>query len=73
MGRLSNEPIPDSHVPETEGLQIGGHILSISCGVVERPDHHCGYDLVNVFFKEQDIERKSCLAERTEEQIFLVQ
>ena len=46
MDELSNEPIPDSHIPKTEGLQIGDHRLSSSCGVVERPDHPCGDDLV---------------------------
>ena len=30
-------PIPESHVPQTEGLQIGDHRLSTSCAVVERP------------------------------------
>ena len=40
MGGLSNGPIPDHHVLQTEGLQIGDHRLSTSCGVVERPDHH---------------------------------
>ena len=39
-------PIPDPHVPQTERLQIGDHILSTSCVVVKRPDHHCGDDLV---------------------------
>ena len=32
--------------PQTEGSQIGDHRLSTACGVVERPDHHCGDDLV---------------------------
>ena len=32
--------------PQTVGLQIADHGLSTSCGVVERPDHHCGDDLV---------------------------
>ena len=36
---------PDTHVPQTE-MQIGDHRLSSSCGVVERPDHQCGDDLV---------------------------
>ena len=31
---------------QTEGPQIGDHRWSTSCGVVERPDHHCGDDLV---------------------------
>ena len=39
-------PSPDFHVPQTEGLQIGGHRLSTSCAVVKRPDHHCSDDLV---------------------------
>ena len=39
-------PTPDPHVPQTEGLQIGDHTMSTTCEVVERPDHHCGYDLV---------------------------
>ena len=42
MGELPNETIPDAHVPQTEGSQIGDHIL---CSIVERPDHHCGDDL----------------------------
>ena len=46
MGEPSNEPIPDYHEPQTEGLQIGDRRLSTSCGVVERLDHHCGDDLV---------------------------
>ena len=40
--------IPDPHVRQTEGLQIGHHRLSISFGVVELPDHHCSVDLVQV-------------------------
>ena len=44
MGGLPNELILDPHVAQTEGLQIGDHKLSIACGVVERPDHHCGDD-----------------------------
>ena len=43
MGELLNAPTPDPNVSQTEGLQIlqiGDHILSISCAVVERPDHH---------------------------------
>ena len=46
MGGLSNGSIPDLHASQTEGSQIGDHRLSISCGVVERPDHRCGDDLV---------------------------
>ena len=42
MGELPNGPISDPHV------QIGDHRLSISCAVVERPDHHCGDDLVEI-------------------------
>ena len=45
MGKLPNVPIPDPHLPQTEWLEIGDHTLSI-CAVVERPDHHCGDDLV---------------------------
>ena len=33
---------------QTEGLQIGDHRLSTSCWVVQRPDHHCGDDLVSL-------------------------
>ena len=33
---------------QTEGLQIGNLRLIISCAVVERPDHHCGDDIVFV-------------------------
>ena len=46
MGELRNVPIADTHVPPTEGLQIGDRTLSTLCGVVERPDHHCVDDLV---------------------------
>ena len=46
MGGLSNEPIPDSHAPQTGGLQFGDHRLSTLCGVIEQPDHHCGDDLI---------------------------
>ena len=52
MGGLSNWPIPDPHLPGGRKVplwncsQIGNHILSTSRGVVERPDHHCGDDLV---------------------------
>ena len=48
MVGLSNEPIPDRRLSQTEGLQICWHRfnLSISCGVVEQPDHHFGDDLV---------------------------
>ena len=46
MGWLTNGPFPRPHVPQTEGPQISDHRLSILCGVVERPDHHCGDDLV---------------------------
>ena len=43
----SIEPIPDSHEPQPqEALQIGDHRFSISFEVVERPDNHCGDDLV---------------------------
>ena len=48
-GRANKCAHPDPHVPQTEGLQIGDHRLSISCAVVERPDHHWpfGDDLVS--------------------------
>ena len=46
MGRLPNELIPDPHVPQINGSQIFDRRLSTSCRVVERPDHHCGDDLV---------------------------
>ena len=46
MGELPNAPISDPRVPQIEGLQIGDHRLSISCAVVEWPDHLCGDDLV---------------------------
>ena len=32
MGGLTNEPIPDSHIPQTEGLQTGDHRCSTSSG-----------------------------------------
>ena len=50
MGELPNAPIPDPHVPKTEGLQIGDHRLSISYAVVEQLDHHCGDNLVMLCF-----------------------
>ena len=48
MAGLLNELIPYPHVGPTKtmGSQIGDHGLSTSCGVVERPDSHCGDDLV---------------------------
>ena len=46
MSEEPNAPIPDPHVPQTDGLQIGDHRLNTSCGVVERPAYHCGDDLV---------------------------
>ena len=51
MGELPNAPNPDLHVPQIEGLHIGDHRLSILCVVVERPDHHCGDDLVYQYGK----------------------
>ena len=38
MGGQPYELIPVPHVLQAEGLQIGEHRLSASCGVVERPD-----------------------------------
>ena len=46
MGELPNALISNCHIPQTKGLQIGDHRLSISCAVGERPDHLCGDDLV---------------------------
>ena len=46
MGELPNALIPDPQVSQTDELQIGDHILGISCAVVERPYHHCGDDRV---------------------------
>ena len=46
MSGLRDELIPDPRVLQTEGSQISDHILSTSCGIVERPGHHCGDDLV---------------------------
>ena len=34
MGELPNAPIPDTHVPQTEGLQIGDLIVRSSSGKV---------------------------------------
>ena len=39
-------PTRDRKVPLRNCSQIGNYRLSTSCGVVERPDHHCGDDLV---------------------------
>ena len=33
-------------IPQTEWSQIGEHRLSTSCVIIERPDRHCGDDLV---------------------------
>ena len=58
MGELPNEPTPNPHVPQTEGLQIGDHRLSISCGVVGRPDHHSDdlvLNSVSVFFPGEHV------------------
>ena len=46
MGGLPNELIPNPHVSQTNGSQIGDHRLITSCRFVERPDHQCGDDLV---------------------------
>ena len=46
MSDLSNGPMPNPNVPKTDVSQIGDHRLNTQCGVVERPDHHCGDDLV---------------------------
>ena len=49
MDEPPNVPIPDPHVPQTEGLQIiDDHRLITLCGVVERPNHHCGDDLIDI-------------------------
>ena len=44
MGGLLNtlSPIP------TKASQVGDHSLSTSCGIVERPDQHCGDGLVTL-------------------------
>ena len=39
--------------PQTEASLIGDHRLRTSCGVFERPDHHCGGDLV--FITQQPV------------------
>ena len=46
MGGLSNEPIPDPHVPQAKELQIGDHRFEHIMQVAGWPDHHCGDDLV---------------------------
>ena len=40
---------PSPTYPQTEWLQIGDNRLSTSCGVVDRPDSHYGYDHVELF------------------------
>ena len=55
MSEQTNALFPDPHELQIEGLQNGDHSLSTSCGVVERPDNHCGDDLVlMVTLKEVD-------------------
>ena len=44
--RMSLSRPPRTPNGQTNGSQIGDHRLSTSCRVVERPDHHCGDDLV---------------------------
>ena len=48
-GRAPECVHPRPQVSQTERLQIGDHRLSTTCGVVERPGHHSGDDLVFVF------------------------
>ena len=61
MGELPNAPIADPHVPQTEGLQIDDHRLSMSCAVVERPDHLCGDELVYLLAEISTIMSRSVL------------
>ena len=49
MGGLPNEVTPIPKYPQTEGSSIGEQRLSTSYGVVERPDHRCGDNLVSVY------------------------
>ena len=44
---MNSSPTPTYHKPRLIP-QIDDHRLSKSCGVVGRPDHHCGDDLVVV-------------------------
>ena len=60
MGGLPNVPIPEPHVPQTEELQIDDYRLSKSCGVVERPDHHCGDYLVYLDINKVVLGNFSC-------------
>ena len=49
MGGLLNGSIPDLQSPtyhKPRGCKSATTDLSTSCAVVERPDHHCGDDLV---------------------------
>ena len=46
-GRATECAYPRHHVHQTDGPQISDRRLSTSCGVVDRPDHHCGDDLVS--------------------------
>ena len=55
--RMGQSPTPTSpltpiprvrKVPLRNCSQIGDHKLNTSCGVVDRPDHHCGDDLVEL-------------------------
>ena len=43
---IQNEVSPIRTLHQTEGSYIGEHRTSTSSGVVERPDHPCGDDLV---------------------------
>ena len=43
--RMSSSRSP---LTQTEWSQIGDNRLTTSCGFVERPDHHCGDNLVLV-------------------------
>ena len=62
-GRAIERANPDPYAPQYGGCKSETRDLSLStsCGVVARPDHHCGDDLVDstLFLAEFD-EKRLC-------------
>ena len=55
MGGLPIELIPDSHVAQTEGSQIGDHILSPSCNCNVGPNINLFVNAPVVIETNQDV------------------
>ena len=64
MCGLPNELIPIPTYPKQRGHKSATtYMLSTSSWVVERPDHHCGDDLVFLYQKRPEIETNGDLFE----------